>query len=161
MCLNLKPRKRQPLPPQRDNSPVIPLLIRLLVNLGRERNRRHDPVPKLLVQHRLVRIPIVLHDLVKTVDQRLLGRHFHGAAAVREARELLAQLVMGDAEERRELLDVLGGGLGLAVEDCGGGDFVAADVLGDLLKGEGFGGFGGEERCGGGGKVGVLGRLLR
>lgn len=44
----------------------------------------------------------------------------------------------------------------MAVEDGGGGDFVTVDVVGDLLEGELFSGFGFEEGFGGDGEVGVL-----
>ena len=55
---------------------------------------------------------------------------------------------MFDAQDRGQLLDILGGGLRLAVEDGGDGDFVTPDLLGDVGEGELLGGFGGEEGVG-------------
>jgi hypothetical protein len=43
---------------------------------------------------------------------------------------------MVDGEQLRQLLNVFGRGLGLAVEEGGAGDLVASDDLGDLLEGE-------------------------
>ena len=128
--------------------------------MRREADGAHDPVPELLVQHRLVRIPVVLHDLVQPVDQRLLGRHLDGLAAVGEPRELRLEGGMVDVEGLGELLDVLGGGSGLAVEESGDGDFVAAELLGEGFEGELFAGFGGEEGRGGAGEDRVLGGLV-
>lgn len=54
---------------------------------------------------------------------------------------------MIDVEERRKLLDVLGRGFGLAIEDGGGSDLITADMLGNLLERKGFCRFSGEERC--------------
>ena len=66
-----------------------------------------------------------------------------------------------NVEEGCEILDVLGGCLGLAVEDGCCGYFIAADVLADLLETEFLGCFGFEEGFGGGGEVGVLGGLYQ
>lgn len=63
---------------------------------------------------------------------------------------------MGDVEKGRQILDIFRRGLCLSVENRGGGDFVAPDVLADLFEGELFLRLCAEERCGGGGKVRVL-----
>lgn len=55
---------------------------------------------------------------------------------------------MVDFQQVGELFDVLRGSFGLAVEDGGGGDFVPADVRGDLFEAELFGRFGAEESGG-------------
>ena len=137
-----------PLPPQRNNGPIIPLLIRLLLDLGAEANGAHDAIAKLLIQHRLVRVAVVLHDLVEAVDQRLDGGHGPGAAAVREAEQLLREHGFGDGEERGERRDVGGRGRGLPVEERGDGDFGPVEGAGDGLEGEVLGGFGIEESFG-------------
>lgn len=137
--------KNSPFPPHGNNRPVIPLVVRLLLHVRRERDGAHNTVPELLVHHRLVRIPVVLHDLVQAVDQRLARRHVHRAAPVRVAGQRGGQAVLGDCEKGGEGLDVVGRGARLAVEDGGRGDLAAANVLGDLLEGDGLGGFGREE----------------
>ena len=68
---------------------------------------------------------------------------------------------MGDFQEGSELGDVLRRGLGLAVEDGCGCDFVATNVLGNLFEAEFLGSLGLEESRGCGGEVGVLRCLLR
>ena len=64
------------------------------------------------------------------------------------------QLLAGNGEELGELVDVLGGGRGLAVEEGRDGDLAAAEVLRDGFEGEGLGGFGGEEGGGVGREAG-------
>jgi hypothetical protein len=39
-----------------------------------------------------------------------------------------------DIKEGRQFFDILRGGLGLAVENGGGSDLIAANVFGDLLE---------------------------
>jgi len=104
--LNLEAGERKPLAPKRNLNP-LPLLISLLLHLRAETDRTHDAIPKLLVNHTLVRIPIVLHNLIQPVNQRLTRRHLERAAAVREVHDLgLAQLGLGDVEDLGEVLDV-------------------------------------------------------
>lgn len=134
-----------PFPSQGDDSPIIPILIRLLLHLSRERDSAHDPIAKLLVQDRLVRIPIVLHNLIQPVDQGLFGRHIHRMTTERVTRQLSFQLGFLYPKDSCKVLDIFGGGLGLAVEDGCHCDFVAAEFLRDLLKGELLLGFGFEE----------------
>ena len=157
-----RPRKQRirnvPFPPQLDHDP-LPLLIRLLAHTRTEANRTHNSIPKLLIDHRLIRIPVVLHDLIQSIDQRLLRRHRHTLPAIGPPRELRGQSRVVDVEEFGQGGDVVGGSAGLAVEDGGDGDFIAAEGGGDGFEGEGFGGFGGEEGRGGGGEGGVGGGL--
>ena len=68
---------------------------------------------------------------------------------------------MVDVQELGERGDVVGRGAGLAVEDAGDGDFVAAERLCDGGESELFGGFGGEEGGGRGGEGDVCGGLGR
>ena len=56
-------------------------------------------------------------------------------------------------------MHILRGCLGLTIEDSRRGDLVATDMLGDLLKGELFGGFGAEESMCGLRQIGVLSGL--
>lgn len=84
-------RINSPLSPQRNNCPVIALLIRLLLNLCAEGNRTHNAIPKLLIQYRLVRISIILHNLIQPVDQRLDWRHGSRTSSVGETEQLLRQ----------------------------------------------------------------------
>ena len=137
-----------PFPPQRNDGPIITILIRLLVHLGRERDGTHDPIPELLIQNRLVRIPIILHNLIQPINQRFLGRHVHRTTPIRKATQLLLEQGLRNPQDRGELLDIFGGGLGLAVEDGRNGDFIATEVLGDLLEGQLPAGFGAEEDTG-------------
>jgi hypothetical protein len=60
-----------------------------------------------------------------------------------------------------QLGDIFGGGLRLAVEEGGDGDFAAAKLLGNGLEGQGFGCFGIEEGFGGGREAVNEGCLLR
>lgn len=144
---------RKPFAPHRNNRPSGPLLIHLLLHLRAKRNRTHDPISKLLIQHRFIRVSIILHNLIKSVDQRLDGWHGAGAATVGEAQQLLCELGFRHVEDGGELLHIFGRGLGLAVEERGDGDFGAAEFSGDAFEGEGFGGFGVEESLGGGGQA--------
>jgi len=64
-----------------------------------------------------------------------------------------------DIEEGREFVDIFGGGLGLAVEEGGDSNFLAAEVRGDGGEGEIFGGLGVEEGLGVGGEAGGDGGL--
>lgn len=121
-----------PLAPPGDDHPGIALLVNLLLDLGAEADGAHDAVAELLVQDGLVCVAVVLDDLVQAVDERLDGGHGPGAAAVGDGHELGGEDLLGDVEERRELLDVLGGGLGLAVEQGGDGDLAAVQQVGDL-----------------------------
>lgn len=80
--------QHSPFSPPRDHDPRGTILINLLLNLCAKANRTHNTIPKLLIQNRLVRIPVVLDDLVQPVDQGLNGWHGSGAATVWEAHEL-------------------------------------------------------------------------
>jgi hypothetical protein len=156
---NNKTRINIPLSPQRNLNP-LPLLIRLLLDLCAETDRTHNTIPKLLIDNTLVSVPIVLHNLIQPVDQGLAGRHLERAAAVREVHDLgLTQLGLGDVEDLGELLDVLLVGGRVAVEHGGGGDFLAAEGLGDGFEGEVLGFFGGEEEGAVGGEFGGGGCL--
>lgn len=125
-----------PLAPQSDLNPLS-LLISLLLHLRAKRNRTHDTIAKLLVNHTLVRISVVLHNLIKSVHQRLARRHLERAATVGEVHQLgLAQLGFGDLKDLGQLLQVFFVGWGVAVEHGGGGDFLAAEVFGDGFEGE-------------------------
>lgn len=137
-----------PLSPHRYHRPLIPILIRLFFHLGRKANGTHDPIPKLLVQHRLVRVAIVLDNLIQPVNQRLPRRHVHHLAPEGKAGQLLLQRAVLDFKDRRELFNVLGCSLRLAVEDGSDGDFIATELLSDVCEGELFSGFGGEEGVG-------------
>ncbi|CAG8647440.1 1932_t:CDS:2, partial [Scutellospora calospora] len=156
----LEARERKPA--RKRNLDPLPLLIRLLLHLGTERNSTHDPIPELLINHTLVRIPIVLHNLIQPVNQRLTRRHFERAAAVREVHQLrLAQLGFGDVEDLGEVHEVLLRGGRVAVEHGGRGDFFAAEGLGDGFEGEVLGFFGGEEDAAVGGEEGSFNGILR
>lgn len=72
---NLKSRKWQPLPPQSNNRPIISLFIRLLLHLRTKRNRTHNSISKLLVQNRLISISIILHNFIKSIDERFNWWH--------------------------------------------------------------------------------------
>ena len=137
-----------PLAPQGNDSPSIPILIRLLLDLGGKTDRAHDPVPKLLVQYRLVRISIRLDHFIQPVNQWLLGRHLHHVAPEGKPCQLFLQLTLFDSQDRGQLFDILGDGLRLTVEDGGDGDFIAAELLGNVGKGELLGSFSGEEGVG-------------
>lgn len=123
-------------PPSNDCVSVTSLLINLLLHLGAESNGAHDAIAKLLVQDGLVGIAVVLDDLVQAVDERLGGGHGPGVAAVRKGQQLGRQGLLGQVQQGGELLDVLGGGAGLAVEDGRHGDLAAAEELGNLGEGE-------------------------
>lgn len=151
--------KNLPFPTKGNNSPIVPIPIRLFLHLCRERNSTHNPISKLLIQHRLIRIPIILNNLIESVNKRLPWGHFHRTAPVRESAELLLEKRLRNVEDGCEILDVLGRCLGLAVEDGCCCYFIAANMLGNLFETEFFGCFGFEEGLGGGREVGVLGGL--
>ena len=69
-------------------------------------------------------------------------------AAEGKTGQLFLQLTSFDAQDRGQLFDVLGDGLRLTVENGGDGDFIAAELLGDVGEGELLGSFGGEEGVG-------------
>lgn len=148
-----------PLSLQCNHRPRRPRLVHLLVDLRLEANPAHDAVAKPLIQDRLVRVAVVLHHLVEPVDERLRRRHGHRGPAVGKSRHLLAQLPGVDAQEGAELVDILGRGARLAVEEGGAGHFAAAEVGGDVCKGEVLGGFGLEEEGAEDGEVDVFGGL--
>jgi hypothetical protein len=90
-----------PLSSQGDNGPVVSLLVNLLLNLGAEGDGAHDSIAKLLVQHGLVGIAVVLHDLVQSVDERLDRWHGTSTATVWEAEELLLEELMVGTQDLR------------------------------------------------------------
>lgn len=120
-----------PLSTQRNDGPVNSLLVRLLLNLCAECNSAHDSVTKLLVQHRLVRISVVLHNLVESVDKWLDGWHRSSTTSVRAACVELGKLGLGDVENGGELRDICFVGLRLSVEDGGNCDFGSTEGAGD------------------------------
>lgn len=98
--------RHAPFPAHLDVDPGDAVLVDLLVDVGRERNGRHDAVAELLVEHGLVRVPVVLDDLVQAVDQGLFGRHLDALAAVGKAGELGRERAVVDAEVVGQFLDV-------------------------------------------------------
>ena len=137
-----------------DNGPSIALLIDLLLNLCAKRNRAHNPVAKLLVQYRLERVSIVLHNLVKSVDQRIFWRHWTSRSSVRVNTERLGQVLLGDVESGGEDLYILRGSGGLPIEESRNGDLGTVELLCKVLESEVVLGFGLEEELGGGREVG-------
>lgn len=134
-----------PLAPPGDHHPGIAFLVHLLLHLGAEADGAHDTITKLLVQDGLVGVPVVLNHLVQAVDERLDGGHGARAATVGDGHQLGREDLLGDVEERRELLYILGGGLCLAVEEGGDGDLFAAQQVGDLGEAQAGLGLGLEE----------------
>ncbi len=130
-----------PFASQGDNSPIVPILVRLFLDLCRERDSTHDPISKFLIQYSLVRIPVVLYNFIEAVDQRLLGRHVHGVATKRVACQLIAELAFVHTQHVGELFNIFGCRLGLAVEDCCDSYFVAAKLLRYVFKCEVLGCF--------------------
>jgi hypothetical protein len=128
-------RSNSPFPPQCNHSP-LPLIINLLLNLGAEANGAHDTVTKLLIQHRLEGVAVVLDNLKESVDEWFLWWHVQSPPPIGPRGQLLSEGGLVDGEEGGEGLDVLGGSLGLAIEEGGYGDFVAPDFLADGLEGE-------------------------
>ena len=144
-----------PLPPQININPLNPLIINLLLHMRRKRNGTHNPIPKLLVQHSLIRIPIILHYLIQSINQRFLWRHLDRAASIRHSCDLRrVERGLGDVEELGEVLDVFWAGVGLAVEERCGCYLVTAEGFGDGFEGEVFGLFLGEEHGALGGEAG-------
>lgn len=129
-------RSNLPFTPEGDDGPVVPILVRLLLHLGRERNGAHDAIAELLVQDSLVGVSVILDDLEQAVDQWFLGRHVDGPTPIRETLELLLQRALLDAEDGSQLLDIFRGWFGLAIKDGGDGDFIAAYFFGDGLEGQ-------------------------
>ena len=136
-----------PFPSQRNNGP-FPLVIRLLLHLCTKANRAHDPIPKFLVQHCLVCKPIILHNLIYAVYQRVLGWHIHRVTSERISCQLLFEGRVIDTQDLRKSDDVFRCGLRLAVEYGCHCDFVATHLLAYLFKGQIFGGFAFKEGVG-------------
>ena len=98
-------------------------------------NRAHDPISKLLIQNRLVRIPVVLHNLEQSIDQRLTGWHLQQLASGWDAGDVGGEEGGdGDVEEDAEVLHILVAGFGLAVEERGYGDFELVPDLDTLRR---------------------------
>lgn len=152
----MQQKKNSPLPPQRNNSPLGPFIVHLLLDLRTKANSTHDPIPEFLVQHRLIRVPIILHNLIQAVYQRLGRGHGPRAAAVGEAcgLELRGEGRVVEVQELGERGDVGGGGGALAVEERGNGDFGAVQLLCNCFKGEPGRCLGVEEGFAGGWEVG-------
>ena len=134
-----------PFAPQGDDCPVVPILVRLLLHLCRERYSTHDTVPELLVQYRLVCIAIILHDLVKTVDQWFSRWHIHNLSSERIPGQLFSELPVVDAQDLGEFLNILWYSLGLAVENSCHSHLVAPELLRDIFEGHILGCFGFEK----------------
>lgn len=125
-----------PLALHREHRPGVALLVDLLVHLGREGDGAHDAVSELLVQHGLVCLTVVLHNLVQAVDERIPGRHVNSLSAVRKASQTHLQVGRRDPEQRAELVDIFGRRPGMAVEESSHCYLAAAEVVCDLLEGE-------------------------
>lgn len=143
--ITLEKEGHSPLAPPGNDYPGIALLVHLLLHLGAEADGAHDSVTKLLVQNRLVGVPVVLDDLVQAVDERLNRGHGARATTVGDSHQLGREDLLGDVEERGELLDILGGGLCLSVEYGRDGDLAAAQQVGELGEAQAGLGLGGEE----------------
>jgi hypothetical protein len=125
-----------PLATESDLDPLS-LLVGLLLHLSAERDRTHDTIAELLVDHTLVGISVVLHNLVQSVYQWLARRHLERTSAVGEVHQLsLAQLGFGDLKDLGQFLQVFLVRRSVAVEHGGGGDFLATKVFSDGLEGE-------------------------
>lgn len=133
-----------PLAPQGNYSPLS-LVVNLLLNLSAETNSTHDSIAKLLVQHRLEWVPVVLDNLKKSVNKGFLWRHIQRASSIRPRAQLLGERGLVDFEERREGCNVRGGGLCLAIEESCNSNFVAPDFLADGFEAEVLLGFGFEK----------------
>ena len=134
-----------PFASQGDNSPIVPIFVRLFLNLGGERNSAHNSISKLLIQYGLVCVSVVLYNLVEAVDQGLPGRHVHDLSTERVSCQLRAELNLIHAQDIGELLHIFGCRLGLTVEDCCNSYFITAKLLCYVFKCEVLGCFRFEE----------------
>lgn len=137
-----------PFPSQRNDRPIVAIFVRLLLHFGREGDCTHDAIAKLLIQDGLVRETVILDDLVQAVDERLPGRHIHDLTSEGKSCQLGGKRAVLDVEDLGQLLHVLIIRLRLSVEDGGDGDFIASEVLGNILKGHALLRFGIEEGVG-------------
>lgn len=124
-----------PLAPEGDNGPIT-LLISFLLNLGAEADGAHDSVTELLIENGLVCVSVVLDNFVESVDQRLSRRHLHLATTVWVSAKLALECGLIDLEDFGEVLNVVGAGHGLTVEEGCDNHFLTAERLGNGLKGE-------------------------
>ena len=131
-----------PFASQSDDSPVIPIFVRLLFNLRRERNSAHNSVSKLFIQYSLVCVSKVLYNFIEAVDQWLFRRHVHDLTTERVACQLLAELGLVHTQDVGELLSIFGCRLGLTVEDGSDSYLVAAKLFCYVFKCEVLGCFG-------------------
>ena len=137
--------ENSPFTTQRDDGPVISLGVSLLVHLGREGDGTHDAIAKLLIQHRLVRISIILHDLIQSIDERFFGWHLHRPTTIRETAQLSYQKIVWNPQQVGQVVDIFWRGLGLAIEDGSRGDLITTNVLADSLETQLLSSFGIEE----------------
>lgn len=128
-------------------------LVNLLIDRCVEADSAHDPISELLIHDGLVCVAVVLHDLVEPVDQGLDGRHGSSPAPVREPQQLVGEVLLGDAENLRQLINILGGCLSLAVKERGGGNLAAPKLLSDGLKAQPLCSLGVEKRLRVGGQA--------
>lgn len=124
-----------PLATESDDGPVT-LLIGFLLDLCAERNGTHDTITELLVQDSLVGVTVVLDNLVESVDKGFCWGHLHLPATVGEASQLVFEDGLVNVQDFCQVLDVFGGSLSLAVEQCSDGNFFAPESLGDGLEGK-------------------------
>ena len=123
-----------PFAPQRNDSPIVPILIRLFLDLCRERNSAHDAIPKLLIQNSLVCVSIILYNLIEAVDQRFLGRHVHDLTTERVACQLFAERALVHPQDVGKLFGIFRRRLGLSVEDGCDSYFIAAQLFCYVFK---------------------------
>lgn len=160
LASGLEPRKREPekirnvrlgriidspFPPHRNDNPGCSGLVDFLVHLGREADGTHDAISKLLVQDSLVSVPVVLDNLIESVNKRFHRGHGSGTAPVGETHHLGGQDHLGDLEEIGQALYILLGGGGLTVEQGGARNLASLEVIGNGLEAQALGGFGIEE----------------
>lgn len=126
--------KRKPFAAKLDIDPCHAVLVHLLVHRRAKGNRAHDAIAKLFINHRLVRIAVVLHNLVEAVDERLDGRHGACTAAVGKATNIFLERILIETERFCQDTYVLGRGRGLAIKDGGDSDLAATQELGEIGK---------------------------
>lgn len=148
-----------PFASQRDNSPLSTGLIYLCVHPGSEVDSAHDAITKLLIEDRLEGVAVGLYNLVETVNEGLCG--WHGPCLTPEwvSLQLLRKGFAGNIEGSAELVNVLGRGCCLSVEERSNCNFGAAGDLGKLLKSHTLCCLGLEKKLAVGGQMALVGNL--
>lgn len=134
-----------PFSPQSDDSPVVPIFVCLLLYLGCESDGAHNTITEFLVQNGFVRIPIILNDFVKSVDQWLLWRHLYRMTSDRKPVREVPKIILAKLKYLGQVLDIIRRCFNLTIEYPRHSYFISSQFIGDILECKIFDRFGLED----------------